>query len=488
MKFAKYLCPCPNPLVPRIYGLPKIHKPGNKLRPIISNINAPAYKLAKWILSEFKSLPQPKGLDIKNSFEFIDKIANIKLKNDDILVSFDVVSLYPNVPIPEALKYIDDWLDSCNISDEKAVLYSNITKLCMEQNQFSFNNDFYRLTHGTSMGNPLSCFISNTFMGILETNLKEKGLLPKTWFRYVDDVFSIVKRNEIQNLLEILNSQYPTIQFTVEIESEDHQLPFLDLLLTRSGQKIDVNVFRKSTTTDRYITIDSFSPIQHKMASFNSMVYRMCKLPLSAKNFITELNHIKKVASVNGYYKNDIDKLVHKHSKNIRKTDLSTLYSQNQNECVKRVCFNYCPLLTNNIKTVFRKHKIDIVFKNKKLKNHFISPKDQIDKLHKPGIYKITCIDCDSIYIGQTKRNITTRFKEHIAHIKYNRPTKSAVAQHTLVNNHLNINTSNLELIKYVPTQTHLDAWESLYMHKYRHHLMNTEDEPIRSALFYYTK
>jgi len=33
-----------NPELPKLYELPKIHKPGNSMRPIVSNIRAPTYK------------------------------------------------------------------------------------------------------------------------------------------------------------------------------------------------------------------------------------------------------------------------------------------------------------------------------------------------------------------------------------------------------------------------------------------------------------
>lgn len=36
-----------NPTIPRLYCLPKTHKPGNKMRPIVSSINSPTYLLSK---------------------------------------------------------------------------------------------------------------------------------------------------------------------------------------------------------------------------------------------------------------------------------------------------------------------------------------------------------------------------------------------------------------------------------------------------------
>lgn len=63
----------PNPKLPRLYGLPKIHKVGKKMRPIVSNIDAPTYKLSKWVVESFKSYHQPIGLYVKNSFDFGEK-------------------------------------------------------------------------------------------------------------------------------------------------------------------------------------------------------------------------------------------------------------------------------------------------------------------------------------------------------------------------------------------------------------------------------
>jgi hypothetical protein len=59
-----------NPAVPLLYGLPKIHKPGNKMRPINSNSNAPTEKLAKWLTRQLKQLPDPPGMYVKNTFEY----------------------------------------------------------------------------------------------------------------------------------------------------------------------------------------------------------------------------------------------------------------------------------------------------------------------------------------------------------------------------------------------------------------------------------
>jgi hypothetical protein len=44
--------------------------------------------------------------------EFVEKIRNVKIDDNEVLVSFDVVGLYPNVPIEEALRNIKTWLST----------------------------------------------------------------------------------------------------------------------------------------------------------------------------------------------------------------------------------------------------------------------------------------------------------------------------------------------------------------------------------------
>ena len=61
--------------------------------------------------------------------------------------------------------------------------------------------------------------------------------------------------------------------------------------------------------------------------------------------------------------------------------------------------------------------------------NHNIPPHN------KSGIYSLTCKTCNLSYVGQTSRNLKTRFQEHIRYIKNNN-LQSAYAQHILQNRH----------------------------------------------------
>jgi hypothetical protein len=72
-------------LSPRFYGLPKIHKPEIPLRPIVSFVNSPTYGVSSFLGNTENT--------VKNSCHFAEFVRGITLKADQVLVSFDVVSL-----------------------------------------------------------------------------------------------------------------------------------------------------------------------------------------------------------------------------------------------------------------------------------------------------------------------------------------------------------------------------------------------------------
>lgn len=172
-----------------------------------------------------------------------------------------------------------------------------------------------------------------------------------------------------------------------------------------------------------------------------------------------------------------------------------TLFQQEkkqQQTTRSRVPFKFTHTITNQLKPIFNKQKMQMVFaNNEKLKNVLGNTKDKCDEHQQSGIYKILCDFCSKIYIGQTRRNILTRYKEHCSHIKYNRPTKSAVAEHALTNLHVNItntNLKNLKLVRQARSIKQLDILESIEIHKYKSKIMNNVYGPVSSSLFNFIK
>ena len=77
-----------SPIAPRIYGLPKIHKEGAPLRPIVNTIGGLTYLLAKFLALKLKPLVGRTESFVKDSASFIKELKDIKLSPEDILVNF----------------------------------------------------------------------------------------------------------------------------------------------------------------------------------------------------------------------------------------------------------------------------------------------------------------------------------------------------------------------------------------------------------------
>ena len=95
---------------PLFYGLPKVHKPGVPLRPIVSSVNSPSYNLSKHIAKLLSPMSNMSDSYIKDSGHFMSIIKEVSIEEDDLMVSFDVCSLFTNVPIDEAIVVIREIL------------------------------------------------------------------------------------------------------------------------------------------------------------------------------------------------------------------------------------------------------------------------------------------------------------------------------------------------------------------------------------------
>ena len=101
--------------------------------------------------------------------------------------------------------------------------------------------------------------------------------------------------------------------------------------------------------------------------------------------------------------------------------------------------------------------------------------------MQESGIYSISCLDCDAVYVGQTKRMLAKRDDEHRRACKNKQVKLSAVAEHVVTEGH---RRGECELIQKVDRTARLDAWESLHMDKAGDRLMNTQEAPLRSSLY----
>ena len=282
----------------RLYGNPKMHKVGNSgeippLRPIVSSIGAYNYKLAKFLdnmLSPYVNLDYA----CTDTFTFVRQIQNAGINRDNFIVSYDVVSLFTNIPLQETLEIAVD-----TIFENKPEL-----KICREQllklftfatsgTHFSFNEQFYEQVDGVGMGSPLAPTLANLFLGYHEGKWIDEygGNKPLYYKRYVDDVIAVFNdENEAKAFLEYLNTKHDNIKYTMEIE-KDKKLAFLDVLLEHSGDLV-TSIYRKITFTGLLTNYFSFTPMKYKSGLIKCLVDRIFKINNTRLRFHYDLTNI----------------------------------------------------------------------------------------------------------------------------------------------------------------------------------------------------
>ena len=130
-----------------------------------------------------------------------------------------------------------------------------------DETLISFDDSLYQQVHGIAMGSPVS-----VMEDVQSRALTSFPSPPHFWTRYVDDTCCALRTDSVENFHCHLNSIEPSIQFTVEAESEG-QLAFLDVLISRNPDgSMDTTVYRKPTHTNKYLDFSSHHPLAHKIA------------------------------------------------------------------------------------------------------------------------------------------------------------------------------------------------------------------------------
>ena len=173
---------------------------------------------------------------MKDSFQAAEEIKKIdfdSLQNGYKLVSFDVVSLFTNVPLKRTINIIVDRIYKEKLIETK-LRKRTLKKLildCCTKTTFSFNEKLYDQIDGVCMGSALGPVLANIIMTELEKlilpKLIESGII-KFYIRYVDDTLVLIKQDRIEEVLMAFNLFDRNLKFTVD-EFDDGLVHFLDL-------------------------------------------------------------------------------------------------------------------------------------------------------------------------------------------------------------------------------------------------------------------
>ena len=295
---------CSAPQSPKLYGLPKLHKPQTPMRPIVSFCGSPTYQLSKHLAKTLKPLTDASDHKLQSTENFIDAIKTVQIPNNHRLVSFDVKSLFTSIPLQLALDCTGTLLQET--ADDTPLPLPNdkimdLLKLCLESTFFQYNGRHYKQLHGTAMGSPVSVVVAEIVVQHIEKRaLATYDQTLHFWFRYVDDTITILQTDDIDVFHGHHNRQNSDIQFTRELE-DNGKIPFLDCLVSRDDTRLRTTVYRKPTHTDRLLDQSSYNPTSHRATTVRTLTRRAQIICDSTDSLRDENEHLRQIFHKNDY-------------------------------------------------------------------------------------------------------------------------------------------------------------------------------------------
>ena len=464
-----------------MYGLPKVHKAGTPLRPILSANNTTSYNLSKFLVPTLSHLTTNE-FTLKNSFEFSNLITKMYNSNNCVMCSLDIESLFTNIPLDETLNICLDELfpneNSVHTGFNK-LQFKSLLELATKNTYFLFNDTLYEQIDGVAMGSPCGPTLANIFLCHYEKIWLEEcptEFKPILYKRYVDDTFLLFKNvRHVDLFLNYVNSKHPNIRFTKELE-EDKKLSFLDVTVTRIDNKFETSVFRKKTFTGLGSHYLSFEPMLYKINAVRTLIFRAYHLSSTYLNFTNEINFLKNYFFDNGFPSNIFYKYV--------RLFLTNIYNPNPTSTTVRkhtiyVPFPYFGYISDTLKKEIQTYveklypQIDlrIAFKNSFSIGSFFRHKDLMPaSLCSNVIYTYKCALCNECYTGSTQRQLQCRIAEHLGvsvrtGMHLSKEPFSAIYDHKEKMNHP-INKNDFKIVGRTFDKSKLRLLESLYIFK----------------------
>jgi hypothetical protein len=427
------------PQAPNMNVRIKLHKENEPIRPVVNNTQAPTYKIAKYRNKWLPSQIQLYNTYIThNSTQLATELKKLNINEYSRMITLDIKDLYVNIPIKEIIRITRNLMTKNMIDNTTVTQTITLLDTILSQNYLMFDNKYYQPNKGVAMGSPISALVAEILLQHYEENLL-KNILDNSniiyYNRYVDDILIIYDHSKTNNneIEHYINNIHPELIFTATDEL-NNSINFLDLKITRKQKELDINIYRKPTTTDTTIHYTSNHPIQHKLAAYRFLLNRVHNLPMSNKHKQQEMNTILHIAQNNGYPTKLINRLNTqiKTKTTTQKNSLTNAHNNNR----KWATFEYSNPIIRKVTNIFKNTNLKISFHPCNFAQNILKTHPETTNTYNnSGIYSIQCNTCKRHYVGQTGRNLATRFTEHTRYIKNNDP-KSAYALHILNNNH----------------------------------------------------
>ena len=204
----------------------KTHKPNNPVRLLTSGRNTAIEKLSRYIEVICAPLTENMPSKIMNTAHLLSIIHDLNQKgipDNTILVSFDVVNMFPSIDNQTGIEAARLILNSRATKIPPTECIIEGLKICLYNNNSIFGVDNLLQVNGTATGAPNSCSYADIAMSSIDDNIFRKmdNTYPELRFygRYRDDCLSLWcgSMEKLNELHAYINSLSNDLKFTMEV-------------------------------------------------------------------------------------------------------------------------------------------------------------------------------------------------------------------------------------------------------------------------------
>ena len=199
----------------KMYSMVKTHKVDNPVHVTTSGCNTLFEKLL--ILVEKTLYPltdrlNSKVKDTNNMLDIIDDINKSVLPENYVLVSFDVMNMFPQVDNKSGLLSVNEALTDSNFDVDSTKCIVDALEIRLAFNNSRFNHQDFLKTDGTAQSPHMSCSYADIAMTKYDSLANKFHLKPSVWKRFRDDFLVLWEHGtaSLPSFLDYLNTMGKT--------------------------------------------------------------------------------------------------------------------------------------------------------------------------------------------------------------------------------------------------------------------------------------
>ena len=411
------------------YMLPKIHKPSNPGRPIVSAVSCPSSQIATFLDSILAPIVHSLPTFVKDSPDALRIFDQFRFTGENrFLFTMDVKSLYTVIPNADGLSALKHFLDQRTNKDPPTSTLLRLAELVLTTNGFSFDQQFYVQVGGVAMGSKLGPSYACLFVGYQEYLISQQyeGPIPHLIKRYIDDVVGATSlpREQLQAFIDFVSNFRPALKFTVEIT--ETSIPFLDITLSINGNLISTSVHYKETDAHRYLLYSSSHPVKCEKSIPFSQLLRLNRLCSNKPDFADKAKEMCQFFMDSGCPKSIIEDALERISRVSRQQALQAKPNKTSEDRIpltltyhplslpiKRIIYRNFDILQTNkdTKTIFTKRPLMAFRRDSNLRDILVHSK--LKKREDNSGKHPRCRTCNHVSQLPTSHNLGNSFTVH---------------------------------------------------------------------------